>query len=102
MRKLKTFILFFICNAVGSFIGPAIAILAVNTRFLDLEKVASTALSPDQPLPNEITLVLACWLACALFSFSVFFLSGFWKTVFLAAPIVIPTLATLLLLSMYV
>ncbi len=34
--------------------------------------------------------VMLSWLVCALFSISVFFITGYWRIVFLLAPAVVP------------
>ncbi len=105
MKTIKKLFLFFFCNWLG-FTMPAIIYNLATLKFnlIDFENESFDALSfysnmsGDTPAPVMVFEPTVTWIICALFSFAIFFLKGKWRYVFMLAPIVMPTLHSLILL----
>lgn len=97
MLTLKNLALFLICNLIGAFIGPTLYAITLTQQLIDIEAVGLT----QAILGYDILIIQLNWLVCALFSISVFFLSGTWKKFFLFAPIFIPFVLTVITLLKY-
>ena len=98
---MKTYLivfLFFLSNAIGSTIGPILFHLTVN---YNIDKINSSNYDLLALQNDMVFNVMTTWLICALFSFSVFFLSGIWQKIFLCTPIIVPLLYGILLLQTY-
>lgn len=105
MKKFGTLIFFLLANFIGFNAGlVTLTIIYSNPKILENKFAAAGSGQVDsvhELFANEITLVTACWMACALFSFAVFFIRGFWRMVFLLAPIIMPVLAAFMALQPY-
>lgn len=98
MKTYLSVFLFFLCNAIGFSIGPVLYVLIIKYKIIDVNSSSFDAAS----LQYDMTLMLpVTWLICALFSFSVFFLSGIWRIIFLLAPIAIPFVYGISLIQTY-
>jgi hypothetical protein len=89
---------FFLVNLIGSFVGPVCYALSV-VKF-GLIEISEDNFSPDV-MNHYITTTQMTWAVCALFSLSLFFLKGRWKTAFTLAPIAIPLLYAVTYLVRY-
>lgn len=98
MRVLISVVLFFLCNLIGSLIGPLLYVLSVKYELV----AANEGLDQTIFFNDIVLLVSLTWLVCALFSFATFFLSGIWRVVFYLAPIVIPLIVGLVTLAGYI
>lgn len=85
---------FLAVNIIGSWMGAALFYVLLLVGFVDLEA--------DPVFAHWFLLnVMFTWMVCAVFSISFFFLSGWWKYFFLAAPVVIPILTGMALPFLY-
>ncbi len=96
MKISLSIFIFFICNFIGLTIVPALYAIAPIYKFINIESDFSANMQYD------ISYSMIAWLACALFSFASFFLSRKWKVLFLLAPIVMPFIFSIALLSKYI
>lgn len=97
MNTFKNLALFLIFNLVGAFTAPSLYAIALTQKLVDIQESGLT----QGILGYDILIIQLNWLACALFSFSVFFLKGTWKKIFLLAPIIIPFILTVITLIKY-
>ncbi len=97
-KALPLVLVFFLCNAIGANIGPLYYVLPLKYELININSEAynASALQTDMILKVSLT-----WFVCALFSFSIFFVHGIWRKVFLFAPIIIPVLYATILLQAY-
>lgn len=89
MNSVKRVALFLFCNLTGlaTAIGGAYAILLYD--FIDVQ---SLAISANGVQTVFFGMPLMVWITCALFSFSIFFVSKKWRPFFYLAPIIAPAL----------
>ncbi len=98
MKIFTSILVFFICNGLGFFTGSFMYAIAQIYKFIDIE-------SSNFSLANmqyDMGIILSIWLACAIFSFASFFLSIKWKIFFLSAPILMPLITSIVLISKYI
>jgi len=89
MDSVKRVLLFLLCNLTGLAIvvGTFYAILlydVIDPQSLDLSAEAIQTLFIGVPM--------MIWVACAIFSFAIFFVSKKWRPFFYIAPMVAPPL----------
>lgn len=97
MSTAKNIALFLICNIIGAFTAPTIYGISFAFQLIDI-----IGAGLDQAtFEYDILIIQLNWLACALFSISIFFLSGTWKKFFLSAPILVPLILTSITMLKY-
>lgn len=96
MKTIIPVLLFFASNAIGFAIIVILYALAPIKGIVDVE---NTNFLLNQE--SDILTIMLMWMACAIFSFASFFITSKWKIFFLTAPIVIPLICSLKLLSAY-
>ena len=89
MNSVKRVLLFLLCNLTGLAIvsGTFYAIL-----LYDVIDPQSISISADDIQRLFIGVPMMMWAVCALFSFSIFFVSKRWRPFFYIAPIATPPL----------
>jgi hypothetical protein len=113
MKTFKKLALFFGCNIIGFHLLPLIYILSLKLGFIDLNDenldtsqfffgAMHAANSELLPVPIMLVFPLMTWVICALFSLAYFFVSKRWKRFFLLAPIIFPSLHSLVLMLKFV
>ncbi len=98
-KALPLVLIFFACNALGSLIGPLYFILPLKFELVDMASEAYNAAVYEYDMVVKIAFT---WLACAIFSFSSFFVYGIWRVIFLASPIIIPLIYGAILIQSYI
>lgn len=96
MKTIIPVLLFFTSNAVGFAVIVILYAIAPIKGFVDVE---NTNFLLDQE--SDILTIMLMWIACVIFSFASFFTKNKWKIFFLAAPIVVPFICSIKLLSAY-
>ncbi|MGH1376043.1 MAG: hypothetical protein ACRBCK_06810 [Alphaproteobacteria bacterium] len=98
MKTFFSVLIFFVCLAIGFSVGPTLYAISLAMNLIDIE-----ATKFDQAaMQYGMMVTQVTWLICALFSFSSFFLRGYWKSFFLATPIVLPTLCWIIMAKDYI
>lgn len=98
MGFLQSFLVLFIVNVIGFYVGPILyAVTVVKFRLIEISETGFNYAAMQQYL----TMANWTWLVCAMFSLSVLFLKGRWKLVFAFAPIAVPFVYDLLFLVRY-
>lgn len=96
MKTIIPILLFFAANFIGyALIIMSFAIAPIR-GFVDIE---NTNFLLNQE--TDMLVVIFMWLACAVFSFASFFKTGKWKIFFLSAPIIVPFIFSIILISAY-
>ncbi len=86
MKYLSKIILFLIANVLGFITAPLCILLSAKLGIFSKPDFDTGAFKT-----YFITGTYLTWFACAVFSFSYFFLRGKERLLFLWAPVVIPT-----------
>ncbi len=104
MKTFKTLFQFFIFNFIGFSAPPLVYLIAIKFNIIDISAEDFDTLgfynkvANDIPIPIIISQPLITWIACMVFSFSIFFVKGKWKMVFMLAPAIVPALHSLFIL----
>ncbi|MGH1404784.1 MAG: hypothetical protein ACRBDL_11125 [Alphaproteobacteria bacterium] len=98
-KALPLVLLFFLCNAIGLNVGALYYVLPLKYELININSEAYNAAALQTDMIFKVNLT---WLVCALFSFSIFFVHGIWRKIFLLAPIVIPVLYATILLQAHI
>lgn len=96
MKTIIPVLLFFAANFIGfTLISVSFAVARIY-EFVDTE---NTNFLLNQE--TDMLVVMFMWIACAVFSFTSFFKTGKWKIFFLSAPIIVPFIFSIILISAY-
>ena len=96
MKTIIPVLLFFASNIIGYTTVVVLYAIAPIYDFIDVE-------TSNFLLDKEVDMgiIMLMWMTCAIFSFASFFIKSRWRLFFLAAPIVVPLICSLKLLSAY-
>ena len=96
MKTIFPVLLFFAANIIGYTIVVLLYAIAPLSGFVDIE-TSNFLLSQEADMGT----IMLIWMACAIFSFRTFFIKTKWKIFFLTAPIIMPLICSVKLLSSY-
>ena len=96
MKTITPVLLFFTANFIGYATIIVLYAIAPIYGFVNIE-TSNFLLNQEV----DMSVIMLMWLTCAIFSFYSFFTKNKWKIFFLAAPIIVPLISSITLLSTY-